>query len=153
MTDLTTTQGAIPAMSADALMAVREFEAEALAQPQCQVKTHHVLHGGIYSRTMQMPASSVTVGALIKIDTTVVTSGHLTIYTGAGKVDLIGHTVTPARAGRKQIVFAHRDSDFTMLFATDAKTVEEAEAEFTDEVDMLGSHNNPENDIVVITGR
>ena len=39
-----------------------------------------------------------------------------------------------------------------MMFATSAKTVEDAENEFTDEAHLLLSRQQPEHDTVVITG-
>ena len=48
-----------------------------------------------------------------------------------------GLTVIEASAGRKQICITKEATDVTMLFATAATTVEEAEAEFTDEAAAL----------------
>ncbi len=55
-----------------------------------------------------------------------------------------------ASAGRKQAYIAHKDTFLTMSFKTNAKTVEEAEAEFTDDHERLMSRNGVNK--IVITG-
>ncbi len=54
-----------------------------------------------------------------------------------GAVEVAGYTVFSASAGRKQAMVALTDTYLTMLFPTDAKTVDEAERAFTDEYDLL----------------
>ena len=44
------------------------------------------------------------------------------------------------------------DTRVTMIFPTTARTVEEAEAEFTEEADGLCSRRDPTSNHVVITG-
>ena len=85
------------------------------------------------------------------ISTTVIVSGHATLYTGgADDITVCGYQVIPAAAGRKQAIYAHLDTDMTMLFPTAASTVAEAEAAFTDDVASLASHAC--DNVVVITG-
>jgi hypothetical protein len=76
-------------------------------------------------------------GALIKIPTVVITSGSLIAYTGEGLKPLDGYNVIKAEAGRKQAFVAKTGSYITMIFATSATTIEEAEREFTDEYELL----------------
>jgi hypothetical protein len=59
--------------------------------------------------------------------------------------------VIPASAGRKQVFVSRSTVTITMLFPTLARTVEEAEAEFTDEAAGLLSRRQDAN-TVVITG-
>ena len=56
-----------------------------------------------------------------------------------------------ARAGRKQIFVTRKPTVITMIFRTDAQTVEQAEAEFTDEAELLMSRQS-DSDLVLITG-
>jgi hypothetical protein len=88
---------------------------------------------------------------VIKIDTLVIVVGDATWYLGE-PVRLTGYNVVPAVRNRKQAVLAHDTTYITMLFPTQATTVEEAEVEFTDEVDLLASHKDPDNNVVYITG-
>ena len=128
---------ALPAMSDDALAKVRTLETALLAAPQTDLSTDHLLHAGMYARTICIPAGTALTGALIKRATVLIVNGHATVYTGDGTLELAGHHVLPASAGRKQAFIAHADTWLTMIFPTQAVTVEEAEAEFTDEADRL----------------
>lgn len=135
MNDLT--PRVVPAMTARAVADVRRLEFLAAQRPQVEMETTHQFHAGIYSRTLKVPAGVLITGALIKIPTTLVVSGHAVMYGEGGAVELRGYHVMAAAAHRKQAFLAMSDTWITMLFTTAATTVEDAEAEFTDEADML----------------
>ncbi len=145
-------QDAIPAMSDEALSLVRGLEAEALQHPQEELITDHVIHGGVYLRTLTMVPGSILTGALIKINTTLIVSGDATIFMDGDTFRFTGYHVLPASAGRKQAIMAHEATTLTMLFATEATTVAEAEAEFTDETDMLASKSGDNSNTILVTG-
>ena len=126
-------------MKEASLERVMQFASAHASMPQIEVQTDHLLHGGIYTRTLHVPAESVVVGALVKIPTTLIIIGKTKVFTGEEWIDLDGYHVIPAQAGRKQIVVTQEATIFTMMFRTEAKTVEEAEMEFTDEHDALMS--------------
>ena len=145
MRDLAVRPG-IPAMSAHAIDNVRRLEAASLAEmPQVVLAVDHALHAGMYARTVTIPANGLITGVLIKIATLLILQGDAIVYIGDDGEDATGHTritgyhVLRAGAGRKQAFLALAETHLTMLFPTGAKTVEEAEAEFTDEVHMLQS--------------
>lgn len=138
----------IPAMSDTAIGRVRDLETEAAKQPQTSIDTHHAFHAGLYARTIRIPASVMITGALIKVATTLIVSGDAIMYTESGSARLTGYYVLAARAHRKQAFLALTDTYLTMLFATEAKTVAEAEAEFTDEADLLMSRRPGATNIV-----
>jgi hypothetical protein len=141
----------LPAMTDKALAAVRALEAELLAGEQVPIRTHHQIHGGIYTRTICIPKGATVTGVLLKIPTTLILCGDVTVFTGSDEVRVQGYAVFPGSAGRKQAVFAHEDTWASMSFPTQATTVEQAEDEFTDEAHMLGSRNST-CDQVIITG-
>ena len=134
----------IAPMSEIALVKVRILEEGALKLPQIPIVTSHVLHGGIYARTIMIPAGVLLTGALIKIATVLIVSGDVLVYIGGKTIELNGYNVIPAAANRKQAFVAKTDTHLTMLFPTDATSVEDAEKEFTDEVDMLITRKNKE---------
>ena len=134
----------IAPMSEIALVKVRILEEGALKLPQIPIVTSHVLHGGIYARTIMIPAGVLLTGALIKIATVLIVSGDVLVYIGGKTIELNGYNVSPAAANRKQAFVAKTDTHLTMLFPTDATSVEDAEKEFTDEVDMLITRKNKE---------
>ena len=99
---------------------------------------------------LHQSAGVVTTGALIKIPTTLTVSGTATIIVGnKDRITVDGFMVVPAMADRKQVLVAHTDTFISMSFVTSARTVADAEAEFTDETDMLKSRNG--DNVVIIT--
>lgn len=136
----------------DAIQRVRDLEAVAALQPQLAVETGHLIHGGMYARTVIIRAGTVITGALIKKATILILSGIAKIFTGAEPISLNGYQTLAARAYRKSAFHAIEDTYLTMIFPTNAKTVEEAEAEFTDEFDLLSSRDKSAINHIVITG-
>lgn len=151
MTTRVSVPAALPPTSPRALDLVCCIENEVLKSPQVEIPTHHVLHAGIYSRTICIPAGVVLTGALIKIPTTLVINGCASMLIGDGEEVLVqGYKVLAASVGRKVAYIAHADTHVTMYFKTDAKDVAAAEAEFTDESDRLLSRHGVNE--VIITG-
>ena len=139
-------------MHDEAIAKVRAFESIQLAQPQRAIDTHHVIHAGMYARTICIPAGVVLTGALIKCATLLISDGDAVVFVGDNCIELVGRHVIPASAGRKQAFFARTDTHLTMVFATDATSVAEAEAEFTDEAEMLCSRGLDAVNHITITG-
>ena len=129
----------LPPMSADSVAIVREFEDAVLQLPQVKINTEHALHAGMYARTIMIPAGTVITGVQIKIPTILIVSGDALFYGDDGTTQFTGYHVTLGAVGRKQAIYALADTYLTMMFPTAAKTVAEAEEEFTDEPERLGS--------------
>lgn len=150
MNELVAISPSLPAMSINAIAKVAQLEAISLTMPQVDIETRHVLHGGMYARSIMIPADTILTGALIKIPTILIISGDITVFIGDETLELHGYNVLPASAGRKQAFVAHTDTEMTMLFPCDAKTVEEAEKMFTDDADSLMSRHMKNQ--IIITG-
>lgn len=101
--------------------------------PQERVPIVHSLHGGVYTRTARLRAGVAITSALIKVPTTLVVHGKLAVMGEHSWQVYDGTHVLVAYAGRKQVMRAIQDTTITMIFPTQARTVAEAEAEFTDE--------------------
>lgn len=142
----------IPAMTAQAIDKVRELEAITRDLPQVEIATDHVLHGGMYARTICIPAGVLLTGVFIRVPTVLVFDGNATVNAGDEPVTLVGYHVLAASAHRRQAFVAHADTRLTMVFATQAKTVAEAEAEFTDEAHLLFSRKPGAVNHINITG-
>jgi hypothetical protein len=152
MSNVTIQRKAIPPMSDQAIDMVRQIEVHVANAPQLELVTDHVIHGGMYARTVRLPAGYILTGVLIKVGTVVIVSGHVRVFLGEGYADLHGYNVLPASAGRKQVFVAYEDTDITMLMPTQAQSVEDVEAEFTDETASLMSHSMSSTNTVTITG-
>ena len=126
-------------MSDAAIEQVKAFELLVLDAPQTEMVTKHVIHAGMYFRTIMLPAGHVMTGACIKIPTVVTVCGDAEVYTGDSVLSLQGYNVLPAQRGRKQAFYARTDTHISMAFPTSARTVFDAEAEFTDESESLMS--------------
>lgn len=145
MNRLAMAEPTLPAMSNMDVEKVRRLERDLLQAEQVPITTTHHFHAGMYARTIRIPAGVMITGALIRIPTLLIVSGHVKVFIGGEVIELEGYRILPGQAGRKQVFLALADTDLTMLFATDATTVEAAEAEFTAEVDLLASRRQSEN--------
>jgi len=145
-------RAAIPPMTPEAIARVVAYEQEQLRKPQIPIHTQHILHAGLYARTITIPAGVELTGALVKRSTVLQVVGDVLVNRDDECLRLTGVHVFPASAGRKQVFAAIRDTTVTMCFATSARTVEEAEAEFTDDTALLFSRRDPELNTIIITG-
>lgn len=106
--------------------------------PQVKLRTEHHLYAGCYSRTIYVPKGTIAVSVLISVPTQLVVSGDVEFTNGVDDpVQVHGYQVFEGAPFRQMAAFAREDTAMTMFFATDAKTVEEAEAEFTPEPERL----------------
>ncbi len=152
MNNTAVTSNRIPAMSNGAIDKVNALADETKKLPQIHIPHHHMLHGGMYARSIMLPAGVVLTGLLIKVPTILIISGQLYIYSETGTTELSGYHVLAGAAHRKSAFCAVIDTSMTMLFATKAKTVKEAEDELTDEVAELMSRMDPATNHTMITG-
>lgn len=138
----------LPPASHEMLGKVRKLEDKILEHVQTEFVTEHVFHAGMYARTVRIPQNIIFTSVLIKRATLLITHGDLLVLAGDRWVAWYGYHVVSAEAGRKQVYVAQSPVELTMVFPTLATTVEQAEAEFTDETESLLSRKQ-ENDIVV----
>ncbi len=149
MTEALATINTLPATSAEYLETVCAVERTVRDMEQISVRTEHVLHAGMYARTVHLDANVLIVGVMIKVPTMLVVNGYAQVFAGDRWYKIEGYNVIPASAGRKQMYVTTSPTSITMLFPTKATTVEQAEAEFTDEVENLISRKS-DNDLIVI---
>lgn len=150
--NIVATERRVPAMTTVAIAKVQELQDELLKHDQVVLDTDHVLHGGMYARTITMPKGTILAGALIKVPTTLIIDGHCRVFLGNESIDLHGHNVLAGSANRKQAFIAYEETHITMIFATDATTVEEAEDQFTNDSELLMSRRDDAVNTVNITG-
>ena len=147
-TDLVPIEGGtttnLPVMGQSEVDSVRELETAAMRLPQVHIPTDHVFHAGMYARTIKIPAGVALTGAQIKIPTILIISGDTLVYGENGATRYTGYHVALGQRGRKQAFYALQDTYLTMLFPTDATTVDAAEREFTDEYEKLFSRKERE---------
>jgi hypothetical protein len=120
--------------------------------PQVEIATEHLLHGGMYTRTIRLKPGTVLMGSLIELPTVFIVNGQVSLLVGDERVDLEGYNVIPGCAGRKQLVVAGGNVEITMIFPTFARTIEDAEDEIFAEAEFLMSRLDPSMNTVTITG-
>jgi hypothetical protein len=103
----------------------------------------------MYARTILMPEGMVLTGALMKLATMVIVTGSAMVLAGEDWIELQGYNVIPASKGRKQVFVSRSPVLITMMFPTKARTIEEAEREFTDDADRLLSRRQNANTVVI----
>lgn len=141
---------AFPPTLPEAADKVRQLETEIRKSPQIQFRTEHTLHGGMYSRTVRIPANVMFTSVLVKCPTMLILNGICDVLVGDVGVRLEGYNVIACEAGRKQVYLTRSLVEMTMIFPSDAMTVEQAEDQFTDEAQNLMSRTQ-ENDILTVT--
>lgn len=150
-TQLAVPTQSLPTMTEEQISRANQVEAIIRECPQARIPTFQMIHGGVYTRTVKVPAGNVIASVFIKIPTTVIVVGAAKIFIGEEVIEVHGHNVLPAGKGRKQVFLAITDIFITMIFPTKAKTTEEAEAEFTDDVDDLMSRRDEANNYKLVT--
>ena len=129
----------LPVMGRCEVAKVCQLEDVALQMPQVDIPTDHVFHAGMYARTIMVPAGVMLTGAQIKIATILIISGDTLVYGENGPTRYTGYHVALGQAGRKQAFYALQDTYLTMIFPTDAASVDTVEQKFTDEHEKLFS--------------
>lgn len=142
----------IKSMNLATLSKVRTIEEVFSSQTQVQLPTQHIIHGGMYSRTILLNEGEALTGAHIVIPTMLMVAGTVKVFTGNTFVVFEGYNVIPASSNRKQIMVALSTSFVTMVFPTDVTTVKEAEDVFTDEPHLLMSRHEDALNFTIITG-
>jgi hypothetical protein len=119
--------------------------------PQVDMPVHHVLHGGMYARTIEVPEGTLVIGVHVVVPTVVIIEGRGTLWAGGEQVSVDGYYVLAGEKNRKQMFHASARTRVTMVAASTARSVEEAEQQFTDEPESLISRRSDAR-VVIITG-
>lgn len=146
-------ENVIPSMSDSSIEKAREMEKAIYNLPQISIATDHILHAGVYTRTVMIPKDGVISGVLVKRSVNLIISGHCIVYLGDDEArEYKGYVALTAMANRKQVFIAKENTYLTMFFATDAREIAEAESQFTDEVGTLMSRQDNAINNINITG-
>lgn len=114
--------------------------------------TEHVLHGGMYTRSLRLPPGIVAAAVLVKPPTMLITVGSLEVWSNDEVLRVTGYNVIPGSAGRKIAFATYSEVAMSMVFPCRATTVEQAQQEFTEEHERLVPLSLPDRHIILITG-
>jgi hypothetical protein len=152
MSTVITSSTDIPPTTPEMIEKLNLLEDRLKEEEQLNITTWHTLHAGIYSRTVLLPKGSVVIGTSLKVATTIIISGEGEVIIGNENKYVKGYKVVTGSADRKQGFIAYEDTYYTMSFKTKAKTIQQAEEEFTDDADTLLSRNSFSTNYISITG-
>ncbi len=130
-----------------------EAQSILFAQTQVPIATEHLLHGGLYARTIRLIPGMWMMGSLIRLATVLIVHGDCAVVVGDELVELSGYNVIPGCAGRKQLFLTRSPVEMTMIFPTAVQSVVEAEDMVFAETDCLASRRDGGRDTVTITGQ
>ena len=116
---------------------VQSLEEMILAAPQVELNTTHALSGGMYARTIFIPAGTVLTGATHKTDHLNIVCGDISVTTDEGMRRMTGYHVLTTKSGMKRAGFAHADTMWTTVCKTDQIELEAIENELVEEADKL----------------
>jgi hypothetical protein len=141
----------VPSNSAS-IAKVRQLTKVLQELPQTPFVTEHLLHAGMYTRTVRFPAGTVLTAVLIKVGTVFIICGSADIYSNDELIPVEGFTILPGSAGRKVAIVTHSEVAISMILTTTATTIEEAEKAFTDEYSLLVPLSETDKHRILITG-
>ena len=115
------------------LQRMRAFEEFLKALPQVDIVPENLLHAGCFCRTIRVPVGVTLTGALMKVPTILIVSGHCVLTSDGKAEELKGSFVFDCAAGRKTAFLTLAETMITCVFATQATTVADAVREMTDD--------------------
>lgn len=110
---------------------------ELLKLPQVDLETTHVISGGLYARTIRIPAGVVLTGAIHNKDHIDIMQGDVTVTTHEGTKRLTGHHVFETKAGLGRAGFAHSETLWTTICSTELTNLQDIEDELVANPEQL----------------
>jgi len=112
---------------------VQALQAELLKQPQVELPTEHIFHGGMYCRQVWRPAGAIIVGKVHKKEHFyMVVYGTVAVTTDEGAQEITGPFLMCSKPGTKRAVYAITDALCMTIHRVDSDTVEAAEDELVE---------------------
>jgi hypothetical protein len=135
-------------LTTDARDKVRRLEAALLTMPQIDLQTTHALSGGVYARTVFIPAGTVVTGATHKKDHICIIDGDVETILDGETQRITGRVILNGQAGVKRAVYAHDDTLWTTVCQTALHDIADIEAELVEEPEQLQTRRMIESEDV-----
>jgi len=105
------------------------LEQEMLQHPEAHLALEPVHHfsKGIYARELLIPAGVLLTGKVHKHENLNIVNGDITVWTDEGMKRLTGHHILVSAPGTKRVGYAHADTIWTCVHATESTDLEEIE--------------------------
>lgn len=121
---------------------IDELETEMFKLPQVEMPPVHTFAQGIYAREITIPKGTLLTGKIHKTEhINIVSKGDISVLTEDGIKRIKAPFIMVARPGTKRVGFAHEDTVWTTIHATNETDLEKLETELIakthDEVELL----------------
>lgn len=120
-----------------------EAELQQCPQVDCPVVNHFA--PGIYARQMTIPAGVVLTGAVHKTEhLNIVSKGRISVSTDDGMKEVSAPYTFVSKPGTKRVGFAHEETVWTTIHATDETDLDKLVVELTESTnqELLGGDDN-----------
>lgn len=115
-------------VSTPMLADICQLQAAMQTQPQVDLPVEHTFLPGQYVRTLRMPAGSLVVGKRHRHRHLLIVTGHVTVRTEEGMVELQGTHIIDSLPGMKRAIYAHADSVLITTHLTNETDLDKIEA-------------------------
>lgn len=130
---------------------IEALEREMIRLPQAQIPVTHHFSKGIYAREIRIPKGTLLTGMLHKDEhLNIVSSGDMTVVTEKGVQRILGPCTMASLPGSKKFGFAHEDTIWTTIHATDETDIEKLEADLRDQRESVKLAADREDYLVAI---
>ena len=130
VSELTTPIIESPAL--DYRAAVTAAESMMLEDKQVEIPVRHYFSKGVYAREITIPKGTYLTGAIHKYpQINIMSKGRLSVATEDGPVTIEAPYTVCSPAGVKRIAYAHEETVWTTIIATDETDPEKIEQMFT----------------------
>lgn len=124
---------------------IAAIEEELRKLPQVELPLRHFFSNGVYARELSIPKGAMLTGRIHRFENmSIITRGEVTVLSIDGLVHLKAGDIMVARAGVKRLIYAHEDTLWTTVHATQERNVEKLWDELTaDSYEEMGllDHN------------
>jgi len=110
---------------------IDQYESILGEMQQVDLNTTHSVSGGVYSRTIFIPAGVSLVGATHNKDHINIMCGDITVTTDTGMKRLTGYNVFATKAGMRRVGYAHTDTYWTSVIHTTETDIIKIEEDIT----------------------
>lgn len=128
---------AVPAIPGPTQEQIKRLEMLNLQLPQIDLQTKHYFANGLYAREIFIPAGTGLTGAAHRTEHLSIVNGDIEVSTDEGMRRITGHAVLVCAPGKKRVGYAHADTYWTTLHATDERDLDKLERLLTDEAEHL----------------
>ena len=107
---------------------IMAMEAAIAAAPQVELQVTHHFSQGLYARELRIPKGMLLVGKIHRFENlNIISQGEISVYTEEGVRRVKAPCTIVSPPGTKRVGYAHEDTVWTTIHATEETDIEEIE--------------------------